>query len=54
MIEPTLIDIINNVGFPIFACIYLGSTNKKVLDVLDKKLDLITLKLEHMEDKVNG
>lgn len=40
------IDIINQVGFPIFACIYLTRTNDKILNTVDKRLEIMDIKLD--------
>lgn len=46
-----LVDLINQVGFPIFACLYLGKTNQKILDTIDKRLELIEVRLGNLENK---
>lgn len=46
-----IITIINDVGFPIFACLYLGFINQKILTTLDKRLEIIDIRLEKLERK---
>lgn len=47
-----IISLINSVGFPIFACIYLGGTNQKVLNTLDKKLEVIQLQISELKGDI--
>lgn len=48
-----VVNLINSVGFPIFACIYLSNINTKVLNTIDKRLQLIELKIDRLEEKNN-
>ena len=43
---------INDIGFPIFACLYLGAINQKILNTIDNRLDLIELRLEEMNKRL--
>ena len=55
-----IISLINSVGFPIFACIYLVKNNEKLIDSIndlsitlkgiDTRLEIIERKQENAED----
>lgn len=46
-----IITTINDVGFPIFACLYLGFINQKILTTIDKRLEVIEIRLKILEGK---
>lgn len=46
-----LINLINQVGFPIFACVYLTMTNDKILNTVDKRLEIMDLKLNEIIER---
>lgn len=47
-----IMEMINSVGFPIFACIYLTRTNDKILNTVDKRLEILDVKLNHLLKEV--
>lgn len=44
---------INDIGFPIFACLYLGAINQKILNTIDNRLELIELRLEELNKRMD-